>query len=1356
MANTKEYSIKINGLQESIKQVDALSDSLQFLEQRIKNLEGKAVNLGGSSNGSSTKALQEQDKLLKQIQETEQKIRDARREDYQSLLAAKDILKDATESAKERAAAERLSTKSYANTMKGMKEELADIKRVMQSTDLGSDKFKQLSNRANDLNKKLLETEKEYGQFGRQVGNYQAAFDGMDKLTVQVGDVTREFNSAREAARTLYNELVTLEASEKGDTKEAEELRKAYYNLKSAMDDATKSSKAMDDAMDWMQSFSAMASVGNGLKAFFGFDDNEITKSIQRLVALQGVLSGIETIRKQMETSEGIGKILGKGSEMVDQFVDNIFAAEAGIKGVTKASKLATFAARSLSIALKSIGIGIVLAGITLLMKAFESISSAIKDYFKGNAEIADATHVSTSSINAENNALKEQRDILSSKYLKGYIDDVEYARKNVVLLTDAIQENINEVSKLYNEYYLLKDSLKTFGEFLTNGFGKDGIKVKSDFLDISYTIKNIEDAKDAWKDFYKAVKSEKDVITATGARSVSEWFASFVVTADDAKDDFTKIGQIIAANWVNNIETLNIATDEGKQKLEELVTELNNDEVTNSVMMNLDKYFPDEAIVKRIQNVIKYAQELENSLKFDREESQEGANYWQQVRIDAMTGAEKIRAQVDLNHRKELEQLEKNGRITNEHRKQLAAKYNRQLQEQLKQFNNQAKDAQNDLTRVRIDAMKEGLEKELAQIEEERKEKIRKIKESGILVGERTLAINELYDKKILEAKKNWANDMLRVYQDLNESIVSINKTTFNMEGDIAEKSVNIKSTNSKRDAANSIINSTNYYDTRTLEEYYDKVLEIEKKANEREAQIQQERLDKQLEYSIAEEKLRHERLVNAQSGDYAKQLELGKITQEQYDKLIEDETDAHNARMNALNNEYAVESSGITQDMLIKQERLYNQYYTDIANNIKKDKQKIDEIVTTQPQVDNIGFDVILISKARRAYKEASAQYEKLKNTIIQKQKELDKALKDGHISAEDYAIRQSELDQEIDEINNAQVKLKEKQKNLSAEFASSVNRYVQEAGQIASQILSSVSDIIQNNYDRQISELEKYIDEYEELLDKQAEITENHADKINSIEDELKTARGDRRQELIDNLNAEMAAQRASLAQEKKIEREKKKMEYEKEMLEWEAAKKEREINLWQAAVNAAMAVSMAAVNKWPEVAIPMMALAAAVGAAQLAAVASTPLPEKPTPKYADGGVLEGPSHAQGGIKVLGGQAEVEGNEYVIRKKSTVVNLPLLDYINKSERKLNLEDFIDFYTNKTGAAKNIQNVKYKFAEGGQLPMLRNDISLNNEVINAMNAYANKPTVVQVVDIVDATDNLNKVKVLSGLQGS
>jgi hypothetical protein len=89
--------------------------------------------------------------------------------------------------------------------------------------------------------------------------------------------------------------------------------------------------------------------------------------------------------------------------------------------------------------------------------------------------------------------------------------------------------------------------------------------------------------------------------------------------------------------------------------------------------------------------------------------------------------------------------------------------------------------------------------------------------------------------------------------------------------------------------------------------------------------------------------------------------------------------------------------------------------------------------------------------------------------------------------------------------------------------------------------------------------------------------------------------------------------------------------------------------------------------------------------------------------------------------------------------------------LDFINSKRRRVDILDMIEFYNGNT--RRNLQANKYKFADGGQLPMLRNDISLNNEVINAMNAYANKPTVVQVVDIVDATDNLNKVKVLSGL---
>ena len=54
--------------------------------------------------------------------------------------------------------------------------------------------------------------------------------------------------------------------------------------------------------------------------------------------------------------------------------------------------------------------------------------------------------------------------------------------------------------------------------------------------------------------------------------------------------------------------------------------------------------------------------------------------------------------------------------------------------------------------------------------------------------------------------------------------------------------------------------------------------------------------------------------------------------------------------------------------------------------------------------------------------------------------------------------------------------------------------------------------------------------------------------------------------------------------------------------------------------------------------------------------------------------DGGVLKGPSHEDGGIpvKVAGvSNAEMEGGEYIINKKSAAMHKDLLDRINSAGR-------------------------------------------------------------------------------------
>lgn len=1360
MANIKEYKIVINGLEESINAVDSLNKQLNALETKIKALESKTIKVnvvaptvtssGTSSKSSSKASMSEEEKLSKQIEQTDAKREAYSKKIYQNYLAAKDVLSETIKDQKAISAQERLQANTYTNTMAGMKQELADLKTVMNTTDLGDDTFKQMSQRARELTAKLKELEQSYGQFGRDVGNYDRIGQGLEKLVIEVGGVSREFSSTREAARILREELVNLEIQGKGNTDEAKDLRKAYNNLKSAMDDATKSSKAMDEAMDWMQSFTSMASIGNGLKAFFGFDDNEITKSIQKLVALQNVLNGIESIRKQMDTSEGIGAILSKGSEGVDKFVASITGAKLGVEGLTKGSRLATVAVRSLSIAMKSLGIGLIIAAITTLMQVVEKAGNAIQSYFKGNAELANSNNAVKSSIDAENNALQNQRKILSTNYLKGYISDTEYAKQNVMLLTQAISDNAHAIQMQAISLIDWQNKIKPFIDTMRDGF-KNPIKISSEFLDMNTIIKNMEGAKKAWEDFKKAVEKGEDVVTATGARSLSEWLGSFITTADDAKDDFVQIGQTIAGAWVHAINEVDTSTEEGRATLKKLIDELNNDKVIHSVLMNLGDYFDDEKIVKKIQNVIDYANQLNDSFQFDLEASPEGYNYWEQVRIDAMNGAAKVRAQIELDKKKELEQLEKNGEISAKHRQEIEAKYNKRLVDQTKQFGQEQRDAQNDFAKTRIEAMKEGWEKEKAQLEQERKERIQKVVQSGILVSQRTEAINALYDKKILDAKKKWAADMLKVYEDLYQNIQQLNRQTFNQEADTASMNVENRASSKKQEVGYSLINEKTFDNSKVLEEYYKKVLEIEKKASEDQAKIQQERLDKELDYNKQEEELRHKRIADSETGELKQQLDAGKITLEQYNKLIEDENAAHYSRMNALDKEYKAQSTQVVQDTMEEQQRLYNEFYTSIIAEIKKNQDKISkESSNIDKRQDNAAFGLFNIKAVMKGYDELIS---KEKIAVEKIRAERDKLIQDknsGKISGEDFLVKMEELDAAEEAAMTSIEDLEKKQKASLDKFIGAIMAAVQVVGQSIQQIMQAVWDAQDYQMEKEFDELDKWNEELDNKLQEQQDIVEKHKDNVDSIEDELATARGDRRQHLIDQLNAEVDAQRAAQREEQRIQKEQEKAKKREEALEKKRREQEYKRNVMQAFISWHLAIANGlATQPFLPVGIAMGALATTLGAIQYALVKS----QKPYAKggQLDGGVAQGKRHRDGGIPVLGGRASIEGGEFITNRTTTAKNIDLLEYINSKKKRVDINDLIEFYG--TTPRKTIRAVRTKFEDGGYLPTLPNSLDIREQLQNIVVNQDNRPIYVSVVDINNKQEDVRRVQALAGI---
>lgn len=141
---------------------------------------------------------------------------------------------------------------------------------------------------------------------------------------------------------------------------------------------------------------------------------------------------------------------------------------------------------------------------------------------------------------------------------------------------------------------------------------------------------------------------------------------------------------------------------------------------------------------------------------------------------------------------------------------------------------------------------------------------------------------------------------------------------------------------------------------------------------------------------------------------------------------------------------------------------------------------------------------------------------------------------------------------------------------------------------------------------------------------------------------------------------------------------------------EELKKEAFEKEKRLNIIEATINGAQAVAKTlAKYGWTPAGQIMAAIALAQTAAQTAIIASQ--------KYARGGLLQGASHAQGGIKgtVQGNNIELEGGEVVINKRSAAM----------FRRELSAINSYNGWGQKFAAGGELPK-RFKFAEGGQLP--------------------------------------------------
>lgn len=959
----------------------------------------------------------------------------------------------------------------------------------------------------------------------------------------------------------------------------------------------------------------------------------------------------------------------------------------------------------------------IILAALQLAMEAltwvFDKISAAWTK-FAGDDSLVGQFETTTQAIEATNNSLNK------------YITNLQKLSDTKVISNQTrINESIEEYTKALNKAIISQQALNAAREKsakpldLSAGntwFTGAEIKTMEDF---TKQFEILQKAVQAGTDRFKVLKDEsKEVQEQFGGN----WFNEFWNTASDAAADFGEVQKAVISDIQYRISTLDLS--KGEEEIKKFLDLLDTPMYQTS-LANIEKLFPEDEYAKvlaaNIKQIQDYYSQISNLQKEAEVEAQRTAEQIATNNIAAIRNRfQRERAELENNYQKELKDAADNEEL----KTSITNKYNSQRANLLKSQGNEVRNIQNQINSNEIAAMQDGFQKRLAELENSRQQELQAAQDSEILVNEQIAAINKKYDAQILEAKKEFYESRKKLMQDYTNQYRQLWREIADIEAEIATSKVNVRA----QDQMEAL--GFNEESIDNIRNYYNQIRDIANEQAKKIAEINKEQTQVGTDSSLEEENQRNRERLEVIKQNY----EDGLLTKEEYDKAIQDENDVHYKKLETITRQ--------GEQKLVEIQKEYDQ--TAKNNNIAAINERISAIneaysnVDVQAKTSKLG--IIDYGATKKELEKAKGEYSTILKQIGVERDNLQKSFDSKEISFGDFRQAKKELDSLEQDVIQSQQSIGQQLDTLLTTVVQSITQYVGQYVSALGDIWSTYNDIQMMRFEQEQARLEEEYDMLEEAYTKQEELTQKHTNKLADIEDELKTSRGDRRAHLIEQLNAEREAQLASLQEEQKIEKEKEINQKKQDALEKKRREQEKKNAIVQATINTFTAVTNAlAVQPW-FVGLALSAVALAMGTAYVAQIKKQ--------KYAKGGLLKGNSHANGGIPVGQTGIEVEGDEYVINKNSTKKNLPLIDYINRSNKRLTKEDLLNWYD--SGKQNVTKQTKTKFATGGVIPTLPNQSQEQTIVIED-----DRPIVAQIVDIVNSADNYRQIQVLSGLSG-
>lgn len=1078
----------------------------------------------------------------------------------------------------------------------------------------------------------------------------------------------------------------------------------------------------------------------------------------------------------------------------------NLAKTPAILKAIGVAGEVAATGLKAVAVSLKALlKATIILALIQMAMEAVMWIIEKLKDGFvalwdvmhgASSLELDDRLDMIGDAADRTREKLSKLTDEMERAVKAGKMTELQKAEKEL----ENYRKAAIDAAKGLKEFLDVQDDIEP--EELAKNLNNSWI------IGDASDIKNLDEFKEHYKALEKAVQNGTDVIEAGWKRGTGA-----LLTADDAVEQLGDDTKAILNDMQLKINQINFDNPEEAVKQMRKITD---NELYQSAIANMDKLFPEEEWAQGLSRMYSKfktfvddcdtkAQDLTAAIAAANKEM---AKQTELSNINAIPDAKKRQAALDAYNKKQRQEEINNSMADAKHKREaleaLDREYDQKARDRAKNAMGNAKtDAAEGLKALRdlqIELMRDGLDKEIALLEAKMSDEIKAAEKYGKRRGEVILAIQEKYNYLIQKKREEWYKKHKKAVDEFNRELLERQRqaaeeiaeaTNIAKLNDI-ERNIDVNE-NRHRSEQRSISYDYNYDIDKSIQQnnqllqeqkqYHQKMLAEDAEYLNRKRQLEIDEAKKTTDMQLAEEESRWKNSIDEASTAEARKIEelselyeQGVVSYEEWAKMKQDVETEYGSLMQDLTYAHEKKKEEIKKNgeqNLLNIEENYlqeRQQAQDDANRklISSIQEAFDEIayISEQEQKKNTNrkTGIFDLQKERKRLKEVEYAYYKTMAEIDKAYENLKIQLNSNEIDFAQF----EEAKKQLDNLKKNAVKAAEDTqyalKDLFQNWASNVNNTAQQIANAFNDLYGRLTDIMNLKYDmeeealdREQEQLDRENDMIEKAYDKQAEVVERYKDRINDTEDELKNARGERRLALIDGLAQQRDAYLKETEALQKQQQEKEKIAKKEEQLkkQQDALEKKRKIlqkqqSIVNATVNTALGVTQALSAYPPPASYALAAAVGALGAVQIGLIASQ--------KYAQGGELDGPSHAQGGIKVptKHGLSEVEGGEFITNKKTTKANTELLYYVNSIKRKVTIDDMEEFFSKKKKVHIPTQTAT-KYAQGGQLPEM-SDFNLKQQITPTYQE-AEKTYIVQVVDIANAMDNYENIKVLAGL---